>query len=84
MPILRDEIPAFARLWNVHRIRRQPQRPNCVAGQPLVLYNWPKEGIENHGLVPDQEVLREIQGHISNWGKLYYYHWVYNDLFQIG
>jgi hypothetical protein len=70
MPILREEVPAFARLWNVHKIRRQPKRPNCVVGQPLVLYHWPKDGVENHGLAPDTELLRELQRDVSNWGKL--------------
>lgn len=69
MPILRQEIQAFAQLWNVHRIRYQPNRPNCVVGQPLMLYHWPKDGVEDQGLAADQELLQELQQDVSSWGK---------------
>ncbi|OXV10153.1 hypothetical protein Egran_02085 [Elaphomyces granulatus] len=67
MPILREEVHAFVRLWNVHKIRRQPNRPNCVVGQPLMLYHWPKDDVQNHGLAPDRELLRELQRDVGDW-----------------
>jgi hypothetical protein len=69
MPILRNEIYEFVRIWNVHRIRRQPKRPNAVVGQPLMLYKRPMPGDRKCGFVPDQQLLSEIQNDVSEWGK---------------
>jgi hypothetical protein len=70
MPIIREEIQKFAALWNIHRIRKQSDRPNSVSGQPVVNYQWPAEGVQNFGIPPNLEVTAEIQQDINNWGKL--------------
>ena len=69
MPILREEIHKFARLWNIHTIRRQPNRPNCVSGQPVALYHWPPSGIENYGIKPDPDLHRELEEQVADWGE---------------
>ena len=72
MPILREEIQAFARLWNIHQIRKQPNRPSSVQGKPFMLYNFPKEPVRNYGIKPDDELLQKIRNHYLTWGMFYY------------
>jgi hypothetical protein len=38
MPRIRKELFAFVDMWNTHDIRKQPNRPHVVPGQPIVLY----------------------------------------------
>jgi len=62
MPILRQEIQAFARMWNCHTIRKQPNRPNAIHGKPYMLYNWPQApGVQKMGLKPDAELLSQLE-----------------------
>jgi hypothetical protein len=71
MPIIRCEIQTFARLWNVHRIRRQPNRPNHVNGQPIMLYNFPERtSSQEYGLKIDESFLAEVQEKVSDFGML--------------
>lgn len=69
MPILREDIHKFTRLWNIHTIRRQPRRPNTVSGQPVALYHWPRPGIQDYGLPPDPDLQQELGEQVSDWGK---------------
>jgi hypothetical protein len=69
MPIIRQEIQDYVRLWNVHKIRRQSNRPNCVTGQPMMLYNYPDSGVENFGLSVDEDLLEQLQNDVGSWGK---------------
>lgn len=69
MPILREEIHIFVRIWNAHKIRRQRNRPNCVTGQPVMLYHWPGEGVREYGLPPDPRKLQELNDATADWGK---------------
>ena len=62
-PIIRREIFGFVRLWNVHRIRKQRQRPNSLSGQPVRLY------IEDHRLQPNAELLQILQDDVAEWRK---------------
>jgi hypothetical protein len=68
MPIIREELFKFVRLWNVHKIRRQTNRPNAVFGQPFFLYHYPKEDVTDYGLIPDQELLDDLLEDSSHWG----------------
>jgi hypothetical protein len=70
MPVIREEVQKFVALWNVHKIRKQSNRPHSVSGQPLVNYQWPAEGVRNFGIAPDLGVTAEIQQDINNWGEL--------------
>src|SRR5271170_8106702 len=68
IPIIRREVFKFIKLWNVHRIRRQPKRPNCIYGQPVQLYHWPAEGTRDYGLRPNQEIITALTEDLSDWG----------------
>ena len=40
MPRIRSEFTEFVRLWNTHRIRKQPTRLYVIPGVPSKLYNF--------------------------------------------
>jgi len=70
MPILRQEIQAFARMWNCHTIRKQQNRPNAVYGKPYMLYNWPQApGVRRYGLKPDAELLSQLEEQTAEHGN---------------
>lgn len=48
MPIIREDFRSYKQVWNTHRILKQPNRPTLVYGQPIVNYNWPAKGVQNH------------------------------------
>lgn len=60
MPLVRQEIQNFVRVWNSHRIRKQPHRPESISGKPWMLYHHPQEGIKDYGLPPDEEILQNL------------------------
>ena len=41
MPIIRAEVGDFVELWNMHVIRKQPNRPQAVADRPEINYFYP-------------------------------------------
>jgi hypothetical protein len=69
MPILRTEITSFVRTWNNHSIRKQKLRPHLVHGKPFMNYHYPPEGVQDHGLKFDQDLLRTLQEDVIEWGK---------------
>lgn len=69
MPMIRTEIYSYVELWNVHRIRKQRNRPNSVAGKPYMLYHHPKEGVQDSGLPVKQEVLDVQRQSVHGFGK---------------
>ena len=69
MPLIRAEISAFVHTWNHHEIRKQPKRPNSVAGKPINLYEHPKEGVANFGRVPNQATLQLLEAMLPEFGK---------------
>lgn len=69
MPVIRRQIRHFVDIWNVHRIRKQKNRPSVVHGQPWVNYNYPKEPAIQQGKKPDPELVRRLKEDISSWGK---------------
>jgi len=69
MPIIRVEIQKFVKTWNSHPIRRQKNRPECIAGQPVDLYHWPPDGTQEYGLPVDEELLHHLQQISNPWGK---------------
>ena len=50
-------------------MRKQHQRPNSLSGQPVRLYNYPAEGIEDHRLQPNAELLQILQDDVVEWRK---------------
>jgi hypothetical protein len=69
IPILREEVHKFARIWNMHTIRKQNNRPHSVSGKPYMLYNYPKEPATNYGIRPDEDFLHNLKAEIADWGK---------------
>jgi len=35
LPIIRAQIEHFVHLWNIHKIRNQPNRPDLIPGKPF-------------------------------------------------
>ena len=61
MPIIQTELQNFCKIWNLHKIRKQTNRPNCVPGQPLRNYMYPEAtGTTDHGCVVPDDVLRDF------------------------
>ncbi len=64
-PVIRDELAKFVELWNGHRIRNQPNRPNVRSGIPQDLYhtiedpNWGVPFSQQHDS-PEQQLLRDM------------------------
>ena len=69
MPIVRESTFAYKDLWNIHKIRKQPKRPNCVTGQPQVLYDFPPTGGGRYGVAIDPEFAKRIEEGLEPWGK---------------
>lgn len=67
IPILREELYSFVRLWNSHTIRKQNNRPNAVVGKPFMLYHHPGSHVQNWGVPFDNEQLRTIKERIGSW-----------------
>ncbi|KAI4211630.1 MAG: hypothetical protein LQ351_005533, partial [Letrouitia transgressa] len=67
LPLIRTEIQEFVQLWNMHRIRKQPHRPNHIAGKPYMLYFHPAEPTPNYGLGIDQDLLRTLGQDIQEY-----------------
>lgn len=69
IPIIRYSIHEFARLWNVHSIRRQRNRPHSISGKPVKLYFWPSNNIQDHGIEPNTKLLEDIKTKITEYSK---------------
>ncbi len=70
LPILRTQIQSYIRTWNTHRIRKQPNRPNAIAGKPHKLYHRPPLLVQNYGLSVHAERLDQLQNDVRDWGKV--------------
>jgi hypothetical protein len=66
VPIIRSEVANFARLWNAHKIRRQ--KGSSVSGQPLVLYQYPSEDVEDYGVPIVEETRSALEVGYNQWG----------------
>lgn len=69
MPIMRREVQAFVHNWNIHKIRKQSNRPNGVFGQPIKLYNWPGKEVRNYGTSVSREILEPFQAELEGFGE---------------
>jgi hypothetical protein len=68
MPIVREATIAYKDLWNCHKIRKQPNRPNAVTRQPMVLYHYPDPEIKSYGEPINQDFISELQASLQEWG----------------
>lgn len=69
MPIVRDAAFAYKDLWNIHKIRKQRNRPNGVSGQPQILYDFPPTADGSYGVAIDPEFAQRIEDGLEPWGK---------------
>lgn len=56
---------AFVDLWNIHRIRKQPTRPNSISGQPKLNYFYPKNGTRDYSLSPPPRLFATMQKDVA-------------------
>jgi hypothetical protein len=68
MPIVREAAIAYKDLWNCHKIRKQPNRPNAVTGQPMVLYHYPDPEVKLYRQPINQDFVSELQASLQAWG----------------
>jgi hypothetical protein len=61
MPILREELRQFVRLWNSHHIRKQSKRTHHVAGAPNELY---EQTNLQCGFTPNIRVLQSLEARL--------------------
>ena len=71
MPLVRDAVLEYVELWNHHKIRKQPNRPNAVTGQPYILYHYPPEGVESYEVPIDQNWISELEQGLELWGTYF-------------
>jgi hypothetical protein len=81
MPLLRDAVHAYVELWNHHNIRKQPNRPNAVTGQPYILYHYPPEGVQSYEVPVDQNWISQLQQSMREWGMWFLLIFRFKDLF---
>ena len=61
LPIIREQVTEFVRVWNIHIIRKQPNRPHVVCGQPFQNYFFLKEGVKYYSILVNTNKLRELR-----------------------
>jgi hypothetical protein len=69
MPLVREAAIVYKDLWNIHKIRKQPNRPNAVSGQPQILYDFPPTAEGSYGVAIDPEFAKIIEDGLEEWGK---------------
>ncbi|KAB8212699.1 hypothetical protein BDV33DRAFT_211000 [Aspergillus novoparasiticus] len=89
IPIIRHSIHEFARLWNVHSIRRQRNRPYSISGKPVKLYFFPSDDVRDYGTEPDAEILDDLTTKITEYDVDQYLpkdtlNWCTEQLKQLG
>lgn len=61
MPLIREEVKSFVAVYNHHRIRRQPNKPNSQPGRPDTLYHYPQlSNAKRYGRVVDTEYIAQL------------------------
>lgn len=69
MPIVRHAAFEYKDLWNIHKIRKQPNRPNAVSGQPEYLYDDPQTADGSYGIPIDPEYAKKVLDNLEPWGS---------------
>ena len=72
MLIVQDAVHAYVELWNHHKIRKQPNRPNAVTSQPIILYHYPLSGVHLYKVLVNREYISQIEDSLQEWGMLYF------------
>jgi hypothetical protein len=73
LPIIRAQIEHFLHLWNIHKIRNQPNRPYLIPGKPFLNFFHP--GLKNPearlcGRECNLETLARLQEAVVGYGTV--------------
>jgi hypothetical protein len=68
MPIVREAAIAYKDLWNCHKIRKQPNRPNAVTRQLMVLYHYPDPEVKSYRQPINKDFISELEASLEEWG----------------
>jgi hypothetical protein len=78
MPIVRANVAHYVKTWNLHKIRRQRNRPYLPSGTPLQMYNHPNTG-EQMAERPNGRVLDKLDEKVASYNLDEY---IPSDLFD--
>ena len=67
LPIIREQVTEFVRVWNIHIIRKQPNYLHVVCGQLFQNYFFPKEGVKCYSILVNTNKLRELRKGYEEW-----------------
>jgi hypothetical protein len=65
MPLVREAVYAYVKLWNHHSIQKQPNRLNAVTSQLYILYYYPLDGVKSYKVFVDLNWISEIEQSIE-------------------
>lgn len=85
IPVLQRECDTFARYWNAHRIRHQPNT-DIPAGIPNVLFSCPeREGYATQGTPITQEMIADVEfvSGLSSEVEDYVQKYMENELWEL-
>jgi hypothetical protein len=75
LPIIREQTGEFVRVWNIHLIRKQPNRPHIVPGQPFQNYMFSEQmGVRDYGIPINIDKLNELREGYASYDKDAYLH----------
>ena len=77
LPLLRDQILEFVEVWNVHRIRKQRNRPNVVQGKPFHNFFYPKVPVRDYRVDCSEEKRADLQLDVQEYGKLFHLYFLF-------
>jgi hypothetical protein len=70
LPIIREQTEEFVRVWNIHLIRKQPNRPHIVPGQPFQNYMFSEQkGVRDYGIPINIDKLNELREGYASYDK---------------
>ncbi|KAF3912999.1 hypothetical protein ABW21_db0200482 [Orbilia brochopaga] len=72
MDVVRASIYETVETWNIHSIRKQPNRSYLPTGRPFFLYNDP--AVPNYSREPQHDLLDELWDQVKDWDHERYLH----------
>ena len=71
LPLIRDQILEFVEVWNVHRIRKQRNRPNAVQEKPFHNFFYPDASVRDYRVDCSAKKRADLQLDVQEYGKLF-------------
>ena len=66
MVIVREAAIAYKDLWNCHKIRKQPNRPNAVTRQLMVLYHYLDPKVKSYKQPINKDFISKLQASLED------------------